>query len=108
MTETEDIEVTNRQDDLSGMEGPGVGKPSIPEIDKAAEAYCAARDKRLMASGKEVEAKQKLAGILKAHAEEIGRAPDGGIRYEFDGRLVELVPTDEKLRVKDIKDEDEE
>jgi len=97
-----------KQPDLDGMTGPGVEKPSIPEIDKAAAAYVLIRDKRISLTMKEVEAREKVIALLRSHEEELGRAPNGAIRYEYDEILVELTPTKEKLRVKSLADDDQE
>ena len=95
-----------KQPDLDGMTGPGVEKPSIEEIDKAAAAYVLIRDKRIALTIKEVEARDKVVSLLHAHEEELGRAANGAIRYEYDEILVELTPTKEKLRVKSLADDE--
>lgn len=100
-------EAKPKQDDLDGMTGPGVAKPSIPEINKAVEVYTGWRDKRIALSAKECEAKDKLTNLLHAHEGELGRAADGTIRYEYDETLVELTPTKEKLRVKNLHEDED-
>lgn len=95
-----------KQPDLDGMTGPGVEKPSIPEIDSAAKYYMFFRDKRVALSAEEVAAKGKLIWLLHVHEGKLGRAPDGSIRYEYDGHLVELFPTKEKLRVRVLEEEE--
>jgi len=89
------------------IKGPGVEKPNIEEIDKAAEEYLLQRDKRLAFLSLEIQAKEKVVTLLHLHEEKLGRAPDGTIRYEYDGKVVELAPTKEKLRVKDVDDGEE-
>lgn len=96
-----------KQKELDGMVGPGVEKPQIAEIDKAAANYVLARDRRIQLTAKEVETKEKLIGLLHAHEDKLGRAADGSIRYEFDDNLVELAPTKEKLTVKALADDEE-
>jgi len=90
------------------IKGPGVEKTSIKEIDKAAEHYLLNRDKRLAFLGLEIEAKRKVVDLLHQHEEKLGRAPNGAIRYEYDGKVVELAPSKEKLRIKDVDDEEDE
>ena len=90
------------------IKGPGVEKTNIEEIDNAAESYVAFRDQRVRTLAQEIEAKDKVVSLLHAHEKKLGRAPDGSIRYEYDGKVVELAPTKEKLRVKDIDGGEEE
>lgn len=94
--------------ELPGVEGPGVAPKSIPEIETLADAYVAARDSRQRLTDKEVAAKQRLAEALHEHADEIGKNPDGEIKYvyrggEKDRRVITLKPSDEKLKVKDVE-----
>jgi hypothetical protein len=94
--------------ELPGVEGPGVSPVSIPEIEKLADAYVDARDKRVKLTTKEVEAKTNLLAALHAHEKEIGKTADGEIRYVYNGgdkdrRVILLKPSDEKLRVKDVE-----
>jgi len=90
------------------IKGPGVEKMNITEIDEAAAFYVTLRDQRVKVLAQEVEAKEKVVSLLHAHEEKLGRAPDGAIRYEYDGKVVELIQTKEKLRVKDVDDDREE
>jgi hypothetical protein len=94
--------------DLPGVEGPGVAPKSIPEIEELADKYVVARDARMRATDKEVDAKTKLADSLHKHAEEIGKNEAGEIKYvyrggEKDRRVITLKPSDEKLNVKDVE-----
>lgn len=88
-----------KQSDLPEMEGEGVTLPSIPEIDDAADAYIALRDKRIALLAKELAAKEELRNLM--HSNKLKR-------YNYDDRIVELVETTEKVKVKKAKDEDEE
>lgn len=90
---------------LPGISGPGVGGVSIPEIDKAYEKYVPLKDARVAASTKEVEAKEKLVSLLHAHEAEIGKDGSGTLRYKYDGKLIMIVPTDEKLKIVNSPDE---
>jgi len=90
------------------IKGRGVEKANIEEIDKAAESYVLARNQRVDLTAREVAAQKAVINLLHAHEKKLGRAPDGSIRYEYDGKVVELAPTKEKLRVKDVDDGEEE
>jgi hypothetical protein len=94
--------------ELPGVEGPGVAPVHIPEIEKLADDYVAARDRRMGLLEKEVDAKTKLAAALHKHADKIGKDADGEIKYvyrggEKDRRVITLKPSDEKLNVKDVE-----
>lgn len=99
---------TEHQHDLNGMTGPGVAKPFIPEIINAAEAYVVARNRRMGLTQLEMEAKQRVMNLLHIHEELLGRTPEGTIRYEYDDKLIELTPTKEKLRVKSLREDEDE
>jgi hypothetical protein len=92
------------------MEGAGVARVHIPEIERLADAYAIARDKRLAAGKKESTANDELRAAMHEHASKIGKHPDTGeLRYVYDGgskalRVVIVVPTEEKLRVKDVEE----
>lgn len=49
------------------MEIAGTEKPKIPELEAAAEAYVAMRDKRMKLTEEEVEKRDQLAGLMKKH-----------------------------------------
>ena len=72
--------------DLPGVEGPGVAPKSIPEVEELADKYVVARDARMRATDKEVDAKTKLADSLHKHAEEIGKNEAGEIKYRVSRR----------------------
>lgn len=102
-----------KQDDIPGVAGPGIGSPSIKEVEEAADAYVDARDRRMKHSEKEVDARRYLITVLKANSSAIGKNPETGeIRYKYDGgskalRVVVLKPVDEKLKVKDVEEFEE-
>jgi hypothetical protein len=88
----------------------GAAPRRIPEVEKLADDYVDARDRRMELSAEEHEAKEALAGALHKAAEsgQIRRAEDGEIRYVFKGgdkdrRVITLRPSDEKLSVKDVE-----
>src|ERR1700722_14028478 len=93
--------------DLPGVSGPGVATVRIKEIDKLCAIYVEARDERIECTQREVPAKKNLIAALHAHEKELGRDPEGTIRYEYDGVLVLLTHGEEKLKVKAASDESE-
>lgn len=81
--------------DLPGVEGPGVSRPKVAAIEKAAEEYVALRDSRMETLKEEVKAKQKLADLM--HKNEL-------INYPLDdGSTVVVEPGEEKVKVKRAK-----
>lgn len=50
------------------LQVPGTERPTVKEIDDAAEAYVEQRDKRMKLSEKEKAAKDALIGAMKKHA----------------------------------------
>ena len=85
-----------KQPELEGMTGPGVAPVVIPEIDKAAEKYVNIRDKRMLLTEDEIEAKGLLTELMKKHSLKT---------YRYDERLVELKPGEETVKVKKVKDD---
>jgi hypothetical protein len=94
------------QDDLSGMDGPGVSAVRIKEVDDAAEDYLTERDKRMRQTPKEVEAKKKFVALLHKHEKQIGRDNEGVLRYPLEGLIFELKMTEEKLSVRKAVEDD--
>lgn len=94
------------------MEIDGTGRVAIPEIDEAASAYVAVRDKRMAATEKEVAAKTNLIQVVLAHEKELSKDGDGNRVYRFDDELVILKAGKVKVQVKhasdDTADEDDE
>jgi hypothetical protein len=98
--------MTEQVSDLPGIEGPGVAKASIPEINSLVEAYIKERDKRCKMTPIEIAAKQKLIEALHRHEAEIGRNSEGQLRYAHNDLVVLLKPGKETLKVT-TEDEDE-
>lgn len=61
-----------KQAHLIGME-----PPSVPEIDKAASAYCDVRDQRMEMTKVEVEKKTILLHVMQKHGFKVYDLPDG-------------------------------
>lgn len=97
-----------KQNDLPGVEGPGVSVPRIKALDDLAEDYQKEKKKRCAQTPKEVAAKGKLIDAIHKHADRLGRTPEGEIIYQNDELIITLAPGPEKLKVKDITDEEEE
>ena len=76
---------------------PGMEKPSIEDVERAADEYVDARDKRMALTKQEVETRDALIAAMRAHKIK---------SYEYDGRLVTLEAT-AKIKVKSVADEDE-
>lgn len=92
-----------KQNDLPGVEGPGVSVPHVPEIEDIAEQYVNVRDRRMALTTQEVEAKGRLETVMRNH---------NLTRYTYDGKVVICEPGKTKLKVKtvngpeDIEDND--
>ena len=78
---------------LSMVEG---GKPIAPLHD-AAVAYAGVRDERIAASKIEIEHKERVLDLMTKHKLE---------HYEVSGVLIDVVPTDMKLKVRITEDDD--
>src|SRR5215831_19186936 len=90
--------------ELPGMDGPGVERLSIPEIDAAIESYVSARDKRLKFLGEEVDLKDELKKLLRVHKDKIGASdPDGAIIYRHDDLTATLKHGADELTVTKTK-----
>jgi hypothetical protein len=77
---------------------PGTEPPSIPKIDKAAEAYVEVRDERMSLTEKETDAHDNLLSLLREHGLET---------YEFDGMTVRI-DTKQKVKVRRKNEEAQE
>jgi hypothetical protein len=76
----------------------GVGPETIPAIEGLAEQYVEARDRRMNVLKSEIELKKDLTKAMKEH--EL-------TEYRYDGHVVVLEGGEPKLKVKSIKDDDE-
>ena len=74
-----------------------VGPEHSKEIAQVARNYSALVGIRLKAMAKEVAAKEELRELIKK--EHLKRLEDGKIRFKIDGLLIEVTPTDEKIKV---------
>ncbi len=92
-----------KQDDLPAMEGPGVERISIKEIDDLAEDYIKTRDRWVAASAPVQVANDKLREAIHKHADKIGKDRNGEIVYRYDNVVVLLKPGKESLKVKTVE-----
>ena len=86
--------------DLPKMEGAGVGRVKIAEVDKRARAYNKVKEARMALTTEEVEAKQQLIEAIDRHADEIGKDSEGVVRYYHGDLEIELTPGKRTLRVR--------
>ena len=82
--------------DLPGMVGPGVAKERYEDVEAAADDYVDLRDRRMAVQLDEKKAKEALIAALHAHDLKC---------YDYDGKVVTLMPKDTtetvKVKVKD-------
>lgn len=99
----------SNQQELPNVEGPGVSKPEgIAELDNALRDYLAVRDPRMDLTKKEVPLRKVVTDLLHAHEATIGKDEDGIIRYKYNGKMVKLRPSKEKLSITNDESEEEE
>lgn len=96
-----------KQPDLPAMKGPGVEVPEIPELEEASERYVEVRDKRMMLTEKEVQARTVLSEVLTQHRGGLPKDEDGNPFYPYEGKRVILLAGRERVKVKMVDDEDE-
>lgn len=85
----------NKQPDLPAMNGPGVSRPKVPAIEKAAEAYVGVRDQRMELTEREVLLKKELRDLMIKHGLKL---------YPLDdGKQVVIEPGEDEVKVKKPK-----
>ena len=60
-----------KQDDLAGVEGPGVSQPKIKAIDEQFDILIGAREKRMSWGKKEKDAQTELVALMEKHGVEV-------------------------------------
>lgn len=91
------------------MDGPGVGRVVIKEIEKIAKQFIAIDEELKDCKERHESLKMELAAAMGEHAEELGRDAEGAIRYYCDDLCVEIAPGKSKLKVTsngDLEDPD--
>ncbi len=94
-----------KQDDIPGIEGPGVSRPKFPVIDKAARVWISLKTERCAFLEKEKAAKKIVIDKIKEHGEEIGVDSNGEIVYRYDDQLLCVKPGKDVLVVKELDSE---
>jgi hypothetical protein len=75
-----------KQADLPGMEDR-----RLDDLDAAAREYAEHRDERMQAFKDEVELKRRVLNLMHRHKKNT---------YDCDGVTIDVVPTDERIRVR--------
>jgi hypothetical protein len=70
--------------DLPGIEGKGVARIKIPEVEKCIAKYELKKNARCAVSPDELAAKKELAAALHAHADELPVNAEGQRFYRFE------------------------
>lgn len=78
-----------------------VGPANLKKIAPLARQYNQIMHERCELLTQEVELKKKILELV--HKEKLSRLPDGAIRFECEGTMIEVVPTDEVIRIKEKK-----
>jgi len=82
-----------------------VGPENLRRITPIARRYRAAMKRRVQALAEEVEAKVKILELVKEA--KLSRLQDGSIKFKCDGMTITVMPRDEKITVKEEKDDGE-
>jgi hypothetical protein len=97
--------------DLPGVDGPGVGRVVIKEIEKVAKKFIVVDEELKDAKERHESLKLELAEIMRQHEAELGRDAEGALRYYTDEMCVSIEPGKLKLKVTsngDVEDPDAE
>lgn len=86
---------------------PGTERPSIKEIDKAADYYVNVRDRRMKLTEQEVAAKAQLLQTVLQHEAKLSKNGDGEIVYRYDEEIVIVKPGKANVKVKGARDGDD-
>lgn len=92
----------SKQKELDGME-----RPTIKEIEEAAEDYVDARDRRMKMTEKEVACKSVLLQLMIKHESELSKNGEGELIYRYEDEEVRLLPGKANVKVKAVHDTDE-
>lgn len=82
---------------------PGTEKPTITEVDSAAESYVEARDDRMTLTDKESDAKEALISVMKKHNLEVYCDENA-----IPPLVVTIIPGEDKVKVSRAKEDEEE
>lgn len=87
---------------------PGTERPTIKEIDKAADHYVNVRDKRMKLTEQEVIAKANLLQVVLENEKDLSKNDQGEIVYRYDDEIVIVKPGKANVKVKGAHDEESE
>ncbi len=93
-----------KNQELPGVEGPGVSALEIPEIEKAISKYQRMKNARCEASPGEIAAKTALRGLLHEHRNKLPVNGDGVPFYRSEDRDYLLLET---LKVRKVETDDD-
>jgi NAD(P)H-hydrate repair Nnr-like enzyme with NAD(P)H-hydrate dehydratase domain len=93
---------TKKNSELPGIEGPGVSPIHIDELEELAAKYVKERDKRLVLTPREVEAKRELGNAMRKYEKDL-RQPDGRLVYRFDEQEIIVEAGKDKVRVAHVR-----
>ena len=80
-----------------------VGPENLAQITPIAKEYKKVVTQRVSLNAREKELKEQLRALI--HSSGLKRLADGSIRFKCDGMLVVVTPQDEKISIKEDKDE---
>lgn len=83
------------QDDLGGMNGPGVESPKIKAVDEAFDTLIGARGNRMKWGLKEKEAQTELVALMEKNELELYRFDDVVYQLKDIKKVVRLPKEDE-------------
>lgn len=87
---------------------PGVESIVIVEVDEALDEYLNRRDDFKAAKDKFEAADKDLRHKIHKNSEVISKLPDGTLVYRHDGQILELLPSKEKLKIRQAPAEEKE
>lgn len=85
-----------RQDDIPGVEGPGVSPPKIKELDRLGDKYVEIRDEKAKLATKLGEVEKKMADIM---------IDNGMNKYQWSDQEMIIKPGRTHVTVKTVKAE---
>lgn len=91
------------------MEGPGVGRVVIKEIEKVAEQFVRLDEEHDEAKDALESVKLELGALMAQHADALGRDTEGVVRYYCGDVCVTVAPGKSKITVvskDDVQDPD--
>lgn len=85
-----------KQDDIPGVEGPGVSPPKIKELDRLGDKYVEIRDEKAKLAGKLGDVERKMAEIM---------VENGISKYQWSDQEIIVKPGKTHVVVKTVKAE---